>query len=64
MPDIRKDLPSAIRDRGSSLRNNYSRTARVYEKRNHAGHWVFVTRSGGSAHDLRPPPQRRHPLPA
>ncbi|MFF0109588.1 peptidase inhibitor family I36 protein [Streptomyces hirsutus] len=29
-----KDLPSAIRDRGSSIRNNSDRTARVYEKRN------------------------------
>jgi KaiC/GvpD/RAD55 family RecA-like ATPase len=35
-----KDLPSAIRDRGSSVRNNSDRTARVYEKRNHAGRWV------------------------
>jgi hypothetical protein len=48
-----KDLPSAIRDRGSSVRNNSDRTARVYEKRNHAGRWVCVTRSGGSIHDLR-----------
>lgn len=48
-----KDLPTAIRDRGSSIRNNSDRTARVYEKRNHAGRWVCVTRSGGSIHDLR-----------
>ncbi|MEV7130652.1 peptidase inhibitor family I36 protein [Streptomyces sp. NPDC093260] len=48
-----KDLPSAIRDRGSSIRNNSDRTARVYEKRNYAGRWVCVTRSGGSIHDLR-----------
>lgn len=48
-----KDLPSAIRDRGSSIRNNSDRTARVYEKRNHTGRWVCVTRSGGSIHDLR-----------
>ncbi|MEV0305934.1 peptidase inhibitor family I36 protein [Streptomyces prasinus] len=48
-----KDLPSTIRDRGSSVRNNSDRTARVYEKRNHAGRWVCVTRSGGSIHDLR-----------
>ncbi|MGY0071758.1 peptidase inhibitor family I36 protein (plasmid) [Streptomyces sp. QTS137] len=48
-----KDLPSAIRDRGSSIRNTSDRTARVYEKRNHAGRWVCVTRSGGSIHDLR-----------
>ncbi|HET9380817.1 MAG TPA: peptidase inhibitor family I36 protein [Streptomyces sp.] len=48
-----KDLPSSIRDRGSSVRNNSDRTARVYEKRNHSGRWVCVTRSGGSIHDLR-----------
>ncbi|MFI9470014.1 peptidase inhibitor family I36 protein [Streptomyces sp. NPDC052492] len=48
-----KDLPSAIRDRGCSIRNNSDRTARVYEKRNHSGRWVCVTRSGGSIHDLR-----------
>ncbi|WP_229886426.1 hypothetical protein [Streptomyces griseoflavus] len=29
------------------------RTARVYEKRNRAGRWMCVTRSGGSIHDLR-----------
>ncbi|MFD7132018.1 peptidase inhibitor family I36 protein [Streptomyces sp. NPDC059894] len=48
-----KDLPPAIRDRGSSIRNNSDRTARVYEKRNHDGRWVCITRSGGSLHDLR-----------
>ncbi|WP_199923704.1 peptidase inhibitor family I36 protein [Streptomyces cellulosae] len=48
-----KDLPSAIRDRGSSIRNNSERTARVYEKSNYAGHWVCVTKSGGSIHELR-----------
>ncbi|MGW1091129.1 peptidase inhibitor family I36 protein [Streptomyces sp. NPDC002596] len=32
-----KDLPSAIRDRSSSVRNNSDRTARVYEKRNYSG---------------------------
>ncbi|MFF9810001.1 peptidase inhibitor family I36 protein [Streptomyces coeruleorubidus] len=32
-----KDLPSAIRDRGSSIRHDSDRTARVYEKRNHSG---------------------------
>ncbi|MFF9811605.1 peptidase inhibitor family I36 protein [Streptomyces coeruleorubidus] len=48
-----KDLPTAIRDRGSSIRNNSDRTARVYEKRNHSGRHVCVTRSGGSLHDLR-----------
>ncbi|MER6919467.1 peptidase inhibitor family I36 protein [Streptomyces spiralis] len=48
-----KDLPSAIRDRGSSIRNNSDRTARVYEKRNYSGRWVCVTRSGDSIHDLR-----------
>ena len=48
-----KDLHSAIRDHGSSIRNNSDRTAHVHEKRNHAGRWVCVTRSGGSLHDLR-----------
>jgi hypothetical protein len=48
-----KDLPSSIHDRGSSVRNNSDRTARVYEKRNYSGRWVCVTRSGGSIHDLR-----------
>ena len=48
-----KDLPAAIRDRGSSIRNNSNRTARVYEKRNYSGRWVCVTKSGGSIHDLR-----------
>ncbi|MEU6184152.1 peptidase inhibitor family I36 protein [Streptomyces coeruleorubidus] len=43
----------SIRDRGSSIRNNSDRTARVYEKRNHSGRHVCVTRSGGSIHDLR-----------
>lgn len=47
------DLPSAIRDRGSSIRNNSDRTARVYENRNYNGRWVCVTKSGGSIHDLR-----------
>ncbi|MGA5364223.1 peptidase inhibitor family I36 protein [Streptomyces purpurascens] len=47
------DLPSAIRDRGSSIRNNSDRTARVYEKRDYSGRHVCVTRSGGSIHDLR-----------
>jgi hypothetical protein len=48
-----KDLPSAIRDRGSSILNNSDRTARVYEKRNHSGLHVRITRSSGSIHDLR-----------
>ncbi|MGY0063637.1 peptidase inhibitor family I36 protein [Streptomyces sp. LZ34] len=48
-----KDLPSVIRDRGISVRNNSDRTARVYEKRDFAGRWVCVTKSGGSIHDLR-----------
>ncbi|MGA5895153.1 peptidase inhibitor family I36 protein [Streptomyces venetus] len=48
-----EDLTSAIRDRGSSIRNNSDRTARVYEKRNHSGRHVCVTRSGGSIHELR-----------
>jgi hypothetical protein len=48
-----KDLPTQIRDRGSAIRNNSNKTARVYEKRNFGGRWVCVTRSGGSIHDLR-----------
>lgn len=48
-----KDLPSTIRDRGSPVRNNSDGTARVHERRNFAGRWVCVTRSGGSIHDLR-----------
>ncbi|MFJ5850803.1 peptidase inhibitor family I36 protein [Streptomyces sp. NPDC092903] len=48
-----KELPSAIRDRGSSIRNNSGRTARVYEKRSYSGRWVCVTKGGGSIHDLR-----------
>lgn len=48
-----KDLPSAIRDRGGSVRNNSDRTARIYEKRDFAGRWVCVTKSGGSIRDLR-----------
>ncbi|MET9387923.1 peptidase inhibitor family I36 protein [Streptomyces sp. NPDC002928] len=44
-----KDLPSAIRDHGSSIRNNSDRTARVYEKRNYAGRWVCVTRAWGTS---------------
>ncbi len=48
-----KDLPTAIRDRGSPVRDNSARTARAYEKRNFAGRWVCVTKSGGSIHDLR-----------
>jgi uncharacterized protein YoxC len=48
-----QDLPSAIRDCGSSIRNNSDRTARAYKKRNHSGRHVCVTRSGGSIHDLR-----------
>jgi hypothetical protein len=53
-----KDLPSAIRDRGSSIRNNSDRTARVYEKRNHSGrHRRLHPRSA------RLQPQRPDPLP-
>ncbi|MGW6548500.1 peptidase inhibitor family I36 protein [Streptomyces massasporeus] len=45
-----KDLPTAIRDR--STRNNSDRTARAYDKRNHAGRRMCVTRSSGSTHNL------------
>ncbi|MFI5682120.1 peptidase inhibitor family I36 protein [Streptomyces cellulosae] len=48
-----KGLPSAIRDRGSSIRNNSGRTARVYEKRNYS-------RPPGPRHEKR----RLHPRPA
>ncbi|MEU3220218.1 peptidase inhibitor family I36 protein [Streptomyces sp. NPDC006971] len=48
-----KDLPSTIRDRDSSIRNNSDRTARVHEERNYSGRWVCATRSGGSIRDLR-----------
>ncbi|MFK4272593.1 hypothetical protein [Streptomyces milbemycinicus] len=47
------DLPTAIRNRGSPIRNNSDRTARVHEKRNYAGRWVCVTLSDRSIHDLR-----------
>ncbi|MFI8306236.1 peptidase inhibitor family I36 protein [Streptomyces sp. NPDC085927] len=48
-----EDLPFAIRDRGSSIRNQSDRPARVYEKHSHTGRWVCVTRSSGSIHDPR-----------
>lgn len=44
-----KDPPSAIRDRGSSIRNNSDRTARVDEKRHYSGRWVCVTASPPAA---------------
>ncbi|MCL7382444.1 hypothetical protein [Streptomyces sp. 35G-GA-8] len=52
-----KDLPSEIRDRGSSIRNNSDRTARVDERRSYSGRWICVTKcvtkSGGSIHEQR-----------
>ncbi|MDO0929773.1 peptidase inhibitor family I36 protein [Streptomyces sp. TG1A-8] len=35
-----KDPPTAIRDRGSPIRNNSDPTAHIYEKRNHADRCV------------------------
>jgi hypothetical protein len=57
-----KNLPSAIRDRGSSVRNNSDRTARVYEKRNHAGRWVCDPQRRLHSRPARLQPQRPNPL--
>jgi hypothetical protein len=46
------ELPSSIRDRGSSIRNSSSRTARVYRHRLYTGSHVCVV-PGGSINDLR-----------
>ena len=46
------ELPSSIRDRGSSIRNASSRTARVYRHRLYTGSHVCVV-PGGSINDLR-----------
>ncbi|WP_394437725.1 peptidase inhibitor family I36 protein [Streptomyces sp. SGAir0957] len=48
-----KHLPDYIRNDGSSVINNSSRTARVYQKDNYHGRHVCVGRNGGSIHDLR-----------
>ncbi|MEU8653727.1 peptidase inhibitor family I36 protein [Streptomyces sp. NPDC048737] len=48
-----RHLPDYIRGRGSSVINNSSRTARVYQKDNYFGRHVCVGREGGSISDLR-----------
>lgn len=48
-----KHLPDYIRSDGSSVINNSSKTARVYQKDNYHGRRVCVGRNGGSIHDLR-----------
>jgi Peptidase inhibitor family I36 len=45
-------LPASIRDQGSSIRNNSSRTARVYQHRLYTGAHVCLTPRGSIA-DLR-----------
>ncbi|MFD9044001.1 MULTISPECIES: peptidase inhibitor family I36 protein [Streptomyces] len=46
-------LPDYIRSNGSSVINNSSRTARVYQSDNYSGRRVCVGRNGGSIQDLR-----------
>ncbi|MFC4034692.1 peptidase inhibitor family I36 protein [Streptomyces polygonati] len=46
------ELPSSIRDKGSSIRNASNRTARVYRHRLYTGSHVCVV-PGGSINDLR-----------
>ncbi|WP_030989974.1 peptidase inhibitor family I36 protein [Streptomyces sp. NRRL WC-3744] len=48
-----RHLPDYIRSRGSSVINNSSRTARVYQKDNYFGRHVCVGREGGTISDLR-----------
>ncbi|MBM9506818.1 peptidase inhibitor family I36 protein [Actinacidiphila acididurans] len=48
-----RHLPDYIRGHGSSIINNSSRTARVYQKDNYFGRHVCVGRDGGTIHDLR-----------
>ncbi|MGW7385271.1 peptidase inhibitor family I36 protein [Streptomyces sp. NPDC054794] len=48
-----RHLPDYIRGRGSSIINNSSRTARVYQKDNYFGRHVCVGREGGTINDLR-----------
>ncbi|MFI6937303.1 peptidase inhibitor family I36 protein [Streptomyces sp. NPDC050287] len=59
-----KDLPSAIRDRGSSVRNNSGRTAPVYEKRNYSGRSLGLSHQKRWLHPrpARLQPQRHRPL--
>ncbi|CAG6398307.1 peptidase inhibitor family I36 protein [Streptomyces cocklensis] len=48
-----RHLPDYIRSKGSSIINNSSRTARVYQKDNYTGRHVCVGRDGGTIGDLR-----------
>ncbi|MFF1778549.1 peptidase inhibitor family I36 protein [Streptomyces virginiae] len=48
-----RHLPDCIRGKGSSVINNSSRTARVYQKDNHFGRHVCVGADGGTIADLR-----------
>ncbi|WP_333773343.1 peptidase inhibitor family I36 protein [Streptomyces sp. IBSBF 3136] len=48
-----RHLPDYIRGNGSSVINNSSRTARVYQKDNYFGRHVCVGREGGTISDLR-----------
>jgi hypothetical protein len=48
-----RHLPDYIRGAGSSVINNSSRTARVYQRDNYFGRHVCVGREGGTIGDLR-----------
>ena len=48
-----RHLPDYIRGAGSSVINNSSRTARVYQKDNYFGRHVCVGHDGGTINDLR-----------
>ncbi|MFJ9596663.1 peptidase inhibitor family I36 protein [Streptomyces virginiae] len=48
-----RHLPDYIRGKGSSVINNSSRTARVYQKDNYFGRHVCVGADGGAIGDLR-----------
>ncbi|MFE9497064.1 peptidase inhibitor family I36 protein [Streptomyces collinus] len=48
-----RHLPDYIRGNGSSVLNNSSRTARIYQKDNYFGRHVCVRREGGTISDLR-----------
>ncbi|MFE0349499.1 peptidase inhibitor family I36 protein [Streptomyces griseoluteus] len=48
-----RHLPDYIRGKGSSIINNSSRTARVYQKDNYFVRHVCIGREGGTIGDLR-----------
>lgn len=48
-----RHLPDDIRGKGSSVINNSSRTARVYQQDNYFGRHVCVGADGGAIADLR-----------